>query len=331
MLVRNDTPFPHFCYRALDLTDALATVVICRATYAWNDEGICVRAVQQSPVVLADKYAGDPLNSSVLLDSDLVPVKPQIDVTVQAVAYSPRREPATHWDVGFNVGPVQKCLRVHGRRVWRHTRMRGWIMSPPTPVEYVRLEYERAYGGRYLLGADAHVWEENPAGVGFFNARQSSSEPQEAPQVEFPNDPVHTPGKTHRPAGIGAVAKHWLPRRNLCGTADGTWLNSRWPLRPLDFTPEYYQSAPVDQRMAHPCPESLSMSLLNLTRSGRESVLLNLEQLVAFCLWQGGRYDVLPLRQDTIHIDVDERTVAVTQRCIVPDAPRLKSLQIAHR
>lgn len=57
-----------------------------------------------------------------------------------------------------------------------------------------------------------------------------------------------------RPAGdtIGITPIHraWQPRRGLAGTFDDEWKNSRWPLYPADFNPDFFQQAPESLRLS---------------------------------------------------------------------------------
>ncbi len=93
------------------------------------------------------------------------------------------------------------------------------------------------------------VYEQNPVGRGFVDPAQANKDVEiPAPQLELANSRLSKLGEHCEVAGWGPIAKHWLPRRALCGTPDQKWRESRWPLRPLDFDFRYYSSAHVGLR-----------------------------------------------------------------------------------
>src|SRR5207247_1819827 len=74
----------------------------------------------------------------------------------------------------------------------------------------------------------------NPAGTGV--ARKSATLiHQPAPRIEDPRELISSEKTRPAPAGVGALGRHWEPRRKYVGTTDKLWLEERMPLLPHDF------------------------------------------------------------------------------------------------
>lgn len=245
MKLTNATPFSPFVFQTYGQKDELLNVVVCRGTFDLHPDGGLTVSSDQSPVLLADQYRTDPLVSSVQVDTDLVPHKNVSDITLNAAAHAPHSKPSTTWDVSISVGKITKSLRVTGPRYWKFSKLSGWRLSTTEPTLSVPLQYELAFGGSYRQNDEQVVFEQNPVGLGFVDPRHLDRRLAiPAAQIEECHDPVNKFGKIYEPVGVGPIAKHWLPRRNLCGTADDSWKETRWPLRPLDFDFSYYNSSP---------------------------------------------------------------------------------------
>jgi uncharacterized protein YjbI with pentapeptide repeats len=57
------------------------------------------------------------------------------------------------------------------------------------------------------------------------------------------------PGAPGRPAGLGPIPADHPQRQALLGRFDAAWLAERWPDLPRDASPEYFHTAPEDQRL----------------------------------------------------------------------------------
>src|SRR5262249_45922943 len=148
------------------------------------------------------------------------------------------------------VGPVEKALRVHGTRVWYHGA-KGLALSAPQPFEAVPLRWELAFGGSDFSDPK-HPLEEprNPVGRGVCRQTRDLID-QPRPPIAAPRDPVGD-SRHPTPAGVGALGRHWEPRRRYVGTYDDHWMKERMPLPPLDFDPRFHQVAPPDQITPQP-------------------------------------------------------------------------------
>lgn len=245
MKLTNATAFSPFIFEAYGPKDELLNVVICRGTFDLQSDGRLTISSDQSPVILADQYRTDPLVSSVQVDTDLVPHKFVSDITLNAIAHAPHTKPSTNWDVSIRIGEITKSLRVTGPRHWRFSNLIGWQLSAAEPTMAVPLQFEYAFGGSFRRHDEQVVFDPNPVGLGFADPRHVDRRLLiPAAQIEQCDSPIKKFGEIYEPVGVGPIAKHWLPRRNLCGTADDLWKETRWPLRPLDFDFSYYNSSP---------------------------------------------------------------------------------------
>lgn len=151
-------------------------------------------------------------------------------------------------------------------------------MSEPQAVSEVPIDWSLAYGGQIkqpehdLLNPDGSIktaagdkqWDTlqaNPVGCGL-----NRSYGKAVPQLEMPSrllqanpsyqaSPTYKDGIQHSKypsVGLSATAKSWLPRRSLAGTYDDAWLQTQWPLPPLDHNYAFWNCAPLDQQIEHP-------------------------------------------------------------------------------
>src|SRR5262249_32777117 len=163
-----------------------------------------------------------PEKSSIKYPSDLCLRKPATDVVVVGSAMMRSGDRFKVLDVLVRVGPVQKALRVFGARVW-YKGLIGLSPGPSASVESVPVTWELAYGGSDFEDPK-HPLEEsrNPVGRGL--VRDSSKlENKPAPQIEDPRALISGPRSCPAPAGVGAIGRHWMPRRQYTGTMDARW------------------------------------------------------------------------------------------------------------
>jgi hypothetical protein len=119
-------------------------------------------------------------------------------------------------------------------------------MTSPEPFISVPLRYENAYGGTDATSpnkSEHRADMRNPIGKGFA-VRSSTLEHSPAPSILYDEGDLSKPG----PAGFGALASYWSPRRELGGTYDDRWEREQRPLLPSDWNEESLLAAPKDQR-----------------------------------------------------------------------------------
>jgi hypothetical protein len=269
-LVDNFTPFAAERGWVRDRNGAEVWLVAVKCTFDIKPDGSLEVSAAQPPVLRVPEYNGEPGQSSLKYEADLVLTKTTTDIIVIGHAYPPGGRAATEVDTGFRVGPVQKVLRIFGDRTWSR-----FGVSEPQPFVKMPLLFERAFGGVDRRSAYAERdWDpRNPVGTGFAVARDHITGVR-LPNIEYPNEPVTAWRQRPRPAGVGVVGPHWQPRAGFAGTYDDKWLKERQPLLPDDFDERFFQCAPQDQQ----APEFLRggdpVIIRNMTPSGDLRFLL---------------------------------------------------------
>jgi hypothetical protein len=212
--------------------EKLAAIV--KATFegdGGDDELTLAPEARQRAMRFADVPWGEPEKSSIAYPSDLCLRKPGTDVIFVAKAYAPSGQPVPWFDVYAQVGSLRKALRVHGLRVWEAA---GAGLSAPRPIAELELRYDHAWGG--MDDSDpAHILVEprNPVGLGLARDPNTLTH-RPAPSIEDPAQPIASHRTRPPPAGIGAIGRHWEPRRHYLGTYDALWREYRAPLPPED-------------------------------------------------------------------------------------------------
>jgi hypothetical protein len=235
-------------------------IAVVKATYTWDKAGT-VSPAPSSPIVMLDEFFGDPASSELLLASDIAPAKPKLDVLLAGALAFPN--PITEIEVGFAVGSrLRKLVRVFGDRIWLPAVMTDVVPSRPRPVSRVPIAWERSYGGADPAGGK-YTEPQNPAGSGVVKDPKTLHG-RPAPNFEDPNKAIGALFGKPDPVGFGPIAAHWRQRIALAGTYDEAWKKSRRPLPPEDFSPAFFNVAPVDQQLDEYLPGE-KVRLLNMT------------------------------------------------------------------
>lgn len=266
-----------------------------------------------------------PEASSTRYPSDLCVRKPSTDVLVVGSCVAPYQRRVPTLDLRVVVGAIDRTLRVFGTRVWEQTLLGGLAPSAPLPFESVPVKWELAFGGADYEDPRGPVEEpRNPVGTGLVrDASKLLHKP--VPQIEDPRDLITSARSRPAPAGLGAIARHWTPRRSYAGTYDETWKRERMPLPPLDLDPRFYQCAPPEQVSPAPLRGGEPVVVENMSEGG--SLRFELPRLHFFV---GARTDE-GLREhapvlDTVLIEPGERRVELTWRAAVPLPKRARAL-----
>lgn len=208
----------------------------------------------------------------------------------------------------------------------------------------------------YLLN---EVCYSNPLGRGWIEKRQEDLGFQldkplrelPAPQIEPIDKPVwrldrvkHPEGELdangmaqvaasykNQPVGFGVVGRAWAPRLPLAGRYDETWQRERWPGLPRDFDFAYWNGAPVDQQIEFP-PPAFRLELFNLTEprlTPNGSLCVELPGHRPFVLMRlhNGAILPLPMLTDTLRIDTEAMTLALTHRISLPNHLGIRVLE----
>lgn len=213
----------------------------------------------------ADVPWGDPTKSSIKYPSDLCIAKPGTDVVVVAAAHAPGGRPVPSFDAGVRVGALEKTIRVFGLRVWESG---GSRLSAPRPTTGIEVRYDYAWGGIDTSDPDKTLEEaRNPVGMGVARDHATLTH-KPAPYIEDPHHLLHSVSTRSPPAGLGAIGRHWEPRRRFLGTYDEAWLEQRAPLLPLDHDERSNLCASPGLTSVPPLSGGEDVALLNLTPGG---------------------------------------------------------------
>lgn len=138
------------------------------------------------------------------------------------------------------VGGLTKRLAVFGDRWWRLGAM-GYEATPPQPLNDLLLGPDRAFGG------PGHRL--NPAGRGFgAAARIGEGAPVALPNVEDPAALIYAVDDEPAPAVFGPMDVIHPERARLAGTYDQAWVEHVAPALADDIHPDFFMTAPPDQR-----------------------------------------------------------------------------------
>ena len=264
--LKNRTPYAAASIWGRDRDGQHQWIVAVKACYHIGSNGDLRLADEQLPPLLAAEYFGEPGQSSLRYDADLVPPKPTTDIVLNGTAYAPGAVPSREFLVSLRLDTLRKVLRVRGNRHWE-AGLLGLKPTPEDPVEQLPIRYERAWGGydRHDPNPKHQAWDgRNPVGRGVV-ARDSRREGTPLHNFEYLDGEPHKTG----PAGFGALDSFWSPRREFAGTYDQAWQKNRHPLLPLDWDARCLQCAPVDQQPRQPLRGGEPLELVNLTPSGR--------------------------------------------------------------
>lgn len=132
---------------------------------------------------------------------------------------------------------IHKGLMVFGDRTW--TR---FGMTQPEPFEKMPVTWERAFGGP--------DYEANAIGRGLVPMDENGVKVHRLPNVEDLVSPIQGPGDRPTPVGFGPLQIVRKERMSRAGTYDKSWLDKVYPAPPDDFHWEFYNVAPLDQRIS---------------------------------------------------------------------------------
>ena len=304
----NHTPFAAERSWVRDAEGAETWLIAVKGSFVIGLDGTLTLKEKQDPVYRAPVFRGEPGNSSLIAESDLIHTKPGTDVLVEGHAFAPGGFPAERITVRLQVGRIDKTLHVWGDRELEGG-FAGVRASAPQRALRVPITWERSYGGTDIRDKDArnHGWEpRNPVGVGYA-VHSDHVTGSSAPSVEYPHAPFR--GTTRgEPAGLGPIARHWQPRIKLAGTYDQHWQQGRMPLLPSDFDERFYHAAPLDQQVPGYLRGGERVSLANMVPEGLLAFELP-RVVLAFSTRLGRERIDHRATLHTVHVLADQRQV----------------------
>ena len=265
-MLENQTPFEAERTWVRDKDGRHHWIVVIKATYDIQDDGSLELAEDPVPPLHAPEFMGAYGESSLRYEADLVAMKGATDIYLNGIAYAPSGQRVTELNVAFQIDGLRKELTVYGDRIWQRSMMGGIQPSPSVPFVTMPIIYEKAFGGYDAQDPNPKKHKidfKNPVGSGIA-IDDDTLLGKPAPSIV---DRTQKEGKG-RPAGFGAIASFWSPRKEHAGTYDESWEKQRKPLLPGDYNPMFLQCAPEDQRTAGYLKGGNQVGLSNLTPSG---------------------------------------------------------------
>jgi len=184
------------------------------------------------------KFAGAELGKDAMLDMCMP--KPKGEVLVVGKCFAPEAKPVPGYEVGLQIGPIDKTLYVFGDRFWKRKKGILKTISDPLPFTEMDVSYANAFGGP--------DYKKNPLGKGHTSIKTDTGKNvYPLPNIEDPRDLIDSPKKKPDPAGFGPIDLTWPQRMEKVGTYDQKWLDNLFPglAENIDYT--YFNAAPPDQ------------------------------------------------------------------------------------
>ncbi|NUP05733.1 MAG: DUF2169 domain-containing protein [Polyangiaceae bacterium] len=303
MHVQNQIELPATAFRWRFGSGAWRLTVVTKATFELKPNR-CERVASPDVLRAADEHHDADPRRSLRASSDLVPLKPRMDVLVVGSAHAPAGQPVASLTARLMVGDLDKAIDVVA------DRFAGPDGSVRAGAPFLRmpLVYERAAGG-------PTTW--NPVGVGRHGRDAGGA--FRLPNLVGPGSP--TDSVDVPPVGLGPIAGAWKPRADLLGAHATTWSHvsaSPGLVVPDDIDLRYFNAAPADQQREGPVAQGLDVVLEHLSPLVPKLVtrLPDLRPLVIANV--GGRHEKLPMRADTIVFEPDRSVCTITYRAVIP-------------
>jgi hypothetical protein len=292
LLIPRSSPLPAAVVRWHRSESEQLATVICKGTFVLAPGRLRLAKVQDD-VVRGGRNG---------FSSDIAPLKPRVDVVLRGSVFAPDRVPAESVVATLAIATVRKSVTVYCDRGWRD----DGVLEYGEPFLRSRLSYERAAGGE-------QSW--NPVGIRFdeMDARGR----QRVPNIQPPGVALTSPETRFLPTGFGAIPETWDLRRARLASAEAA--TSWWsrPLAGFDFS--YFNAAPSDQQLV--CVRDDETIILEHLHAEHAILSCELPGLRARVRVGGVEGDDVTLSIDTIAIDTDRATVAITWRAVVVASP----------
>ncbi len=159
---------------------------------------------------------------------DLGVPKPRAEFLVYGACYTP--QPVKGIGIQVSVGDMTKNLVVIGHRQWSYVGTSSAEEFTTMPINYAH-----AFGGK--------DYAYNPLGKGYM------ANSEQLPNVEDPDHPIINKSDCPQPAGFNAYPLIWPQRMKFVAKIDDSYLQESWPHLPKGTNPEYFNTAPFDQRL----------------------------------------------------------------------------------
>lgn len=211
--------------------------------------------------------------------------------------HAPGGKPAPAGFVRVKLGKLDKRINVYGDRHWQRAAGVSLGVSEPAPMQSMPLDFAHAFGGK--------EHQPNPLGMGMDPVEAEGETQVPLPNLELPGALIGAPSDRPAAACYGMLDPMWPQRYAKVGTYDQKWLKERAPGLADDLKWEYFNVAAEDQwtQGFWRGDEEFELSNLHPTRPLIQGRLpgLTARVLVVHGHGEGGRYEELPTRLDTVH------------------------------
>lgn len=322
MQLINRTPYAMERAVIFDRQGRETLLVIVKATFDFSN-GVPRVSDEQTPVVVADEYYGDPVETSIRVASDFLPVRTCTGVTLSGHAVV-RGGKTRQMDIGIRVGSLMQKAVVFGDRTGYEA------INSPALFERMPLTWENAYGGFDTSNTDSKHHDAhaaNPVGKGFI-ARKSKLDPDTIalPNIEDPGHLIRGHFDKPAPVGLGPIPPFWEARRKYAGTFDEAWQKERAPLLPDDFDERFLQAAPASLTANGYLRGDERCDLVGMTEEGHLQFDLNVGVPTV-----GVRFAKKGVRSkpvmESLHFDTDARQFFVTWKSMIDIQGRVEELR----
>jgi len=186
------------------------------------------------------KFAASELGKDAMLDMCMP--KPKGEVLVVGKCFAPGGRPVPAYEVGHQIGAINKTLHVFGDRFWKRKAGVLKTISDPLPFTEMDVSYENAFGGP--------DYTKNPLGKGHAPVKTDTGEKiHPLPNIEDPGNLIDSPKKKPDPAGFAPIDLTWPQRFDKVGTYDQKWQRERFPGLAEDMDWTFFNAAPKDQHI----------------------------------------------------------------------------------
>ena len=322
MQIYNQTRYVSEFTMGMDKTGREFLSLVVKGTFDFPDDPgkDPAPSAEQTPLVMADEFTGEPGYSATLWESDFAFRKKACDVILNGAAHAPDGKPAKVVRVGLKVGKWSKMFDVYGPREWR-TIGPAAIASDPVPFYKQRFSYDNAFGGVDRLDPEDKLpaaYLPNPVGTGWATGKNHARLPGlPLPNTQAVGEDISSPYGEYTPMSFGPIARSHPRRLKYAGTYDQNWIDNIFPFLPADFDERYFQMAPEDQQIPFPVPGT-DVVILNLTPKGREAFRLPETGLPLTVFRKRDKVFDHVVRPDTLLFDTEARRFSMVWRIDVP-------------
>ncbi len=293
--------------------------LVVKAGFSFDDQGR-LAPLPQTVIEEADRYRGEPGNSSLAGACETVPFKQGAELLLYGTAHPPaNRRTVSEVGVSLRRGDGSlwnKMLRVFGRRCWT-SRLLMTVPGDPEPLGAVPIIYENAYGGSDPADPEK-IFPANPVGRGY-SAKGRRIRKMELPQIEVGPHFITSPTARPAPAGFGALSPLWEPRVGAFTALDEE--SARHGGCPWDegVAADLFNAAPLDQRFTQTFQGGECLKLRGLVAEAPQGVTLHVAELrPEVLMYRDGKVQTPEVCCDTLVVETDRQELFLVFRAALP-------------